>query len=163
MMLKFLIYFSIYDMQKLHLSIFINAPREKVWDVMLSDVSYREWTKAFNEGSYYKGDWNKGSKILFLGPDPNGTGEGGMVSQVAENRPYEFISIEHLGVVKNGVEDMESEVMKDWKGAHENYTFIQKNDGTELLIDMDVAETEKQSMEDAWKKALETLKEIAER
>ena len=54
-------------MQKLHFSIVINAPKKKVWHAMLDDKQYREWTEAFNPGSYYKGDWSKGSKILFLG------------------------------------------------------------------------------------------------
>jgi hypothetical protein len=34
-------------MQKIHSSILINAPREKVWHAMLDDKPYREWTKAF--------------------------------------------------------------------------------------------------------------------
>ena len=57
-------------MTTLHYLIFINAPKEKVWDTMLKDETYREWTKPFCEGSYYRGDWSEGSKIIFLGPDP---------------------------------------------------------------------------------------------
>jgi hypothetical protein len=94
-------------MQKLHFSTLINAPKDKVWHAMLDDQPYREWTKAFNEGSYYKGSWEKGSKILFLGPDPNTGEEGGMVSRIAENKPYEFISIEHLGIVRRNMEKRE--------------------------------------------------------
>src|SRR5262245_9363061 len=74
-------------MQKLHFSVVVNAPKEKVWHAMLDDESYREWTKAFNEGGYYQGSWEKGSKILFLGPDPETGKEGGMVSRIADNRP----------------------------------------------------------------------------
>jgi rhodanese-related sulfurtransferase len=37
----------------------------------------------------------------------------------AEHRPNEFFSIEHLGVVKNGVEDTSSDEVKKWAGAHE--------------------------------------------
>ena len=96
-------------MQKLRFSILINAPKEKVWHAMLDDKPYREWTAAFNPGSYYKGDWSKGSKILFLGPNPETGEEGGMVSRIAENKRYEFISIEHVGIVYNGVEDTTSD------------------------------------------------------
>ena len=39
---------------------------------MLADDTYREWTSAFHPGSYYKGDWSEGSKILFLGPGDDG-------------------------------------------------------------------------------------------
>lgn len=151
-------------MKKLHASIFINAPREKVWDVMLSDATYREWTTAFNPGSYFVGDWSTGSKMLFLGPNPDGTpGEGGMVSRVAENRRPEFMSIEHLGLVSNGVEDTESEAAKKWAPAFENYTFNEKDGGTELLVDMDVEEEYYTMFEEMWGKALPLLKSIVER
>ena len=149
-------------MQKLHFSIIINAPKEKVWHTMLEDKTYREWTAAFNPGSYYKGDWNKGSKILFLGPDPETGIEGGMVSRIAENKPYEYISIEHLGIVKNGVEDTTSEEAKKWAPAFENYTFKEKDGATEVLVDMDIDEKEAEIFNKMWPDALQRLKAIAE-
>jgi uncharacterized protein YndB with AHSA1/START domain len=150
-------------MQKIHFSIFINAPKEKVWDTMLEDKTYREWTAAFNPGSYFKGDWSEGSKILFLGPNPDGSGEGGMVSRIKENRNHEFISIEHLGFVKNDVEDTTSEEAKKWAPAFENYTFIEKDGGTEVLIDIDLDEENVPMFKEMWPKALQALKEISEK
>ncbi len=150
-------------MQTLHFSIQINAPREKVWHTMLDDQPYREWTKAFHEGSYYKGSWEKGSKILFLGPDPETGEEGGMVSRIAENNPHEFISIEHLGIVQNGVEDTTSEEARKWAPAYENYTLKDKDGATELLVDMDVDEKESEEFKKMWPDALERLKALAER
>ena len=149
-------------MQKLYFSIIINAPKENVWHTMLEDKTYREWTAAFNPGSYYKGDWNKGSKILFLGPDPETGIEGGMVSRIAENKPYEYISIEHLGIVKNGVEDTTSEEAKKWAPAFENYTFEEKDGATEVLVDMDIDEKEAEIFNKMWPDALQMLKAIAE-
>ena len=44
-------------MQKMHFSTTVNAPRKKVWDTMLEDSTYRDWTTAFNQkGSWYEGD-----------------------------------------------------------------------------------------------------------
>jgi uncharacterized protein YndB with AHSA1/START domain len=149
-------------MEKLRHTILINAPRERVWDVMLSPDTYRQWTTAFHPGSYYTGDWSQGSKILFLGPSPDGSGEGGMVSRIRENRRHEFISIEHLGIVQNGVEDTESEEAKKWAPAYENYTFTEKNGGTELSVEMDIEEKEKETFDKMWTAALARLKEIAE-
>ncbi len=149
-------------MQKIHLTTFINAPREKVWNTMLEDATYREWTSVFSPGGYYKGSWETGSKILFVGTDPVTGLEGGMVSRIAENRLHEFVSIEHLGIVANGVEDTTSELAKKWTPAFENYTFAHKDGGTELTIDMDITEEEKEPMEEMWKKGLEKLKEISE-
>ena len=150
-------------MQKLHFSIVINAPKENVWHTMLDEKPYREWTRAFNEGSYFKGSWEKGSKILFLGPDPKTGEEGGMVSRIAENKPYDFISIEHLGVVNNGVEDTTSEEAKKWAPAFENYTLKEKDGATEVLVDMDMNDENVEMFEKMWSDALERLKKIAER
>jgi hypothetical protein len=148
-------------MDKLKFSIVINAPKEKVWNTMLEDKTYRKWTEAFAEGSYYKGDWNKGSKILFLGPGADGK-TGGMVSRIKDNRLYEFISIEHLGEVLDGIEDTTSDRLKIWAGALENYTFIDKGGKTEVVVDLDINEEFKEMFEGMWPKALQKLKELCE-
>ncbi len=150
-------------MQKIHFSKQIHAPREKVWDVMLGDKTYRQWAEAFSPGGYYKGDWNEGSKILFLGPDPKTGIEGGMVSRIKESRKPEFVSIEHLGIVNNGIEDTTSEDAKKWTPAFENYTFTEKDGGTQLDVDLDIVDEMKEAFEEMWPKALELLKVIAER
>lgn len=129
---------------------------------MLADDTYRDWTTAFTPGSYYKGDWSEGSKILFVGPLPDGAGEMGMVSRIAESRPHERISIEHLGIYKNGIEDTESAEAKKWAPAYENYTFAEKNGGTELTVEMDIDAAEKESFGAMWDAALARLKMIAE-
>ena len=129
---------------------------------MLDDEPFREWTKAFSEGSYFKGSWEKGSKILFLGPDPETGQEGGMVSRIAENKPYEFISIEHIGIVNNGVEDTTSEEARKWTPAFENYTLKEKDGATEVLVEMDTADEIAEEFSKQWPAALARLKEIAE-
>ena len=150
-------------MQKLHYSIVINAPAAKVWSTMLDDKTYRLWTDAFSPGCYYKGDWNKGSKILFLASGEHG--ESGMVSRIKENRKHEFISIEHLGIIQNGKEDTSSEESKAWAGALENYTLTEKKGSTELLIDLtgNLAEEFVTMFDDMWPQALKKLREIAEK
>jgi hypothetical protein len=150
-------------MEKLHFNIEINAPKEKVWNTMLEDATYRLWTTPFSEGSYYKGDWSKGSKIIFLGPNPETGKEGGMVSRIAENKLYEYISIEHLGIINDGVEDTTSEEVKKWTPAFENYTFKEKNGTTEVLVEMDMNDEYKEMFEGMWPKALQKLKELAEK
>ena len=147
-------------MPKLHYSILIRAPKEKVWKTMLDDETYRKWTDVFSPGSHYIGDWSKGSKMLFLGPGEKGT--MGMVSRIKENRPYEYISIEHLGLVQDGKEDTSSAAVKDWEGNHENYTFKEREGVTEVLVDLDTPEEFKEFFESSWPKALQKLKELAE-
>ena len=149
-------------MQKLNFSIIINASKEKVWNTMLEDKTYRIWTEVFSKGSHFIGDWSKGSKILFLGPNENGE-MGGMVSRIKENKLYEYISIEHLGMVQNGQEDTTSDAVKQWAGSLENYTFKNKDGKTELLVDTDINDEYKEMFEGMWPKALQKLKEISEK
>ena len=149
-------------MQKIHFSKTINAPKTRVWNTMLEDATFRDWTRAFNpKGSWYEGDWNRGSKIRFVGPNDDGKLEG-MVSRINDNRPYEYVSIEHLGVIHDGKEDTTSPEAKKWSPAFENYTFKERNGATELLVDMDTDEEHKKMFEDMWPKALDRLKELAE-
>lgn len=149
--------------QKIHFAITINAPKERVWDTMLQDATYRDWAALFNPNgsSWYEGDWTQGSKILFLGDGENGQ-VGGMVSRIKEVRPYEFVSIEHLGVVQNGQEDTTSDTAKQFAPAFENYTFVDKQGATQVLVDMDTVEEHRRMFESSWPKALHKLKELAE-
>lgn len=144
-------------MEKLHFKTNINAPKEKVWNTMLDDETYRQWTSVFNENSQYKGSWEEGSKILFL--DSEGSG---MVSVIAENRPYEFISIKHLGIVNKGVEDTESEEAKKWAPAFENYAFTEEDGKTTVSVEMDIEEDYKEMFQKMWPDALRKLKELSE-
>jgi uncharacterized protein YndB with AHSA1/START domain len=151
-------------MGNLHYTIDIEAPKEKVWQVMFDDETYREWTEAFHVGSYFEGNWEKGSKMRFVADDDEGM--SGMYSQVVENRPYEYLSLEHLGEIVDGEIDTESEEAQEWIGAHENYT-LSENDGvTTLTVDLDgegFDEEISEMFEQMWPPALEKLKEIAER
>ena len=144
-------------MTRLTFSTTINAPKELVWRTMLEDETYRQWTSAFHEGSHAITDWKTGSKALFLGPDGSG-----MVSRVAEHRPNEFLSLEHLGVVKNGMEDTTSADAKEWTGALENYALRDTGGHITLRVDMDTADSYKQYFEETWPKALAALKELSE-
>ncbi len=144
-------------MEKMKFKTVINAAPEKIWKVLWDDTTYRKWTSAFSEGSYAETDWKEGSKVLFL----NGQGQG-MVSRIAENRPNEYMSIEHLGEVKDGVEDTSSDRVKEWAGAHENYTLKKVNGKTELSIDMDITEEFKEMFSQMWPKALDNVKKLSE-
>jgi uncharacterized protein YndB with AHSA1/START domain len=149
-------------MQKIHFSVNIHAPKEKVWNTMLDDSTYREWASAFQAGSFYEGSWDEGSEIRFLGPDENGK-LGGMFSKIKENRLHEFISIEHVGFINDGVIDTTSEEVKKWTPSHENYTFTETDGTTVVSVDIDVNDEYKEMFEVMWPKALQLLKTLAEK
>lgn len=141
----------------------INAPREKVWDVLFGEKTYPIWTTAFSEGSHVETDWKKGSKAVFLDSK-----ERGMVSKIVDNVPNEYMSIEHLGMIMNGLEDYESEAVKSWAGTKENYTLTDLGGKTNLHIFMEMDESEKNKpmldmFANMWPNALAIVKELAEK
>ncbi|MCB9880600.1 MAG: SRPBCC domain-containing protein [Planctomycetes bacterium] len=133
----------------------IPAPVATVWSTMLAPDSYEHWTAAFCEGSHYDGAWEEGERIRFLAPNGDG-----MVAEIAELRPREFVSIRHLGFIHGGVEDTESDAIRAWAPAYENYSFEATLGGTRLVIDQDVTEDFEAMMKDAWPKALNRLESL---
>lgn len=152
------------NMQKLHFSIVINAPVEKVWDTMLNLETYKVWTLPFNEtGSSFDGDWSEGSKMYFLGPQEDGT-VAGMVSEVRINHQHEFISLKAIAELKNGKEvSNEESHVQDWFGALEEYTFNSVEGGTQVDVNVDIPAEYAEHMSTAWSQALAKLKEISEK
>lgn len=139
----------------------INAPREKVWDVLFGEKTYPIWTKPFSPSSKVETDWKKGSKALFL----DGNNQG-MVSRIAENVPNEFMSIEHLGYYQDGVEDYEKAKKENWAGAKENYSLSDLGGKTALQIYMEMDGNNEEMIamfEGMWPKALEIVKELSEK
>jgi uncharacterized protein YndB with AHSA1/START domain len=146
----------------LHFEIDINAHPEKVFNTMLDVKYYAEWTTEFNPASHFVGSWEKGSKILFLGTDHNGS-IGGMASKIKENIPNRYLSIEHLGIVTEDKEITSGPEVDGWAGAMENYTFTENNGNTLLSVDLDAKEEFMSYFVETWPKALDKLKEICER
>ena len=144
-------------MKILRYSITIQAPREAVWAAMLGPDTYRAWTAPFCEGSYYEGSWNTGDRIRFLAPNGDG-----MVSVIAESRPPEFVSIKHLGFVKDGVEDTTSEAAAAWAPAFENYAFAEANGATDVTVELQMPPDLEAYMDETWPTALAKLKSICE-
>lgn len=144
-------------MEKLKFNTTINAPREKVWDVLWNEDTYNKWTSVFSEGSQVETDWNKGSKVLFT----DGKGSG-MVSEIADNIPNEYMSFRHLGMVLDGVEDTTSEKVKDWAGTMENYRLKETDGNTELEVELDINDEHKDQFKDMFPKALRIVKELSE-
>ena len=144
-------------MEKIRFTTIINAPREKVWSVLWTDESYRAWTAVFSAGSQAITDWKKGSKVLFT----DGKGSG-MVSRIDDLVPNEFMSFQHLGELKDGVEDTTSERVQQWAGGRENYTLKSIGDTTELITELDMVAEFKDYFMNTFPKALAKVKELSE-
>lgn len=148
-------------LEPLHFEIEINSDVEKVYQTMLDENTYKEWTAEFNPTSKFVGSWDKGSEIRFLGTDKDGN-VGGMLSRIRENIPNNFVSIEHVGMIHGDREITSGAEVDGWAGALENYTFRQVNGSTLLSVDIDVNQEFKSYFIETWPKALKKLKSICE-
>lgn len=152
---------SPYPGQMLQFETEINRDAEVVYNTMIDEKHFREWTSVFNANSDFKGSWKKGSKVLFIGISNEGKEEG-MVGKIKENIPDKFISIEYLGIVKNGVEITCGPDVDDWQGSLENYTFRPRAGKTVVVVDIDTNTKFLDYFRETWPKALAKLKEICE-
>ncbi len=145
-------------MNKLTFNVSINAPAGKVWDVLWTDATYRVWTTVFHEGSRMQvAGLSKGEKVLFTDGDGNG-----MVSRIADVTANKYMSFEHLGMIKDGVEDTTSDSVKAWAGSHENYILEDNNGTTTLSVELDMNDEMKDYFNNTFPKALAKVKELAE-
>lgn len=152
-------------MQKLQFKININAPANKVYDLMLgitNKSTYEQWTALFNPTSTYDGNWNKGSKMLFIGTDEKGE-KGGMVSEIVDSIPNRFVSIRHYGLVKSNEEITEGPEVEKWANGFENYTFEESSGITSVTVDLHTTEDFLDYMNQTYPKALDKSKKICEK
>lgn len=142
----------------------IEAPVEKTFDLMLglsNKSSYEQWTAEFNPTSTIEGNWEQGSKMLFVGTDENGN-RGGMVSRIAAHIPNEYISIEHYGILDGTNEIVEGPQVDEWAGGLENYRFEQIGTITKVRVEVDTTEGFADYFDSTYPKALQKLKGIVE-
>lgn len=148
-------------MKKLQFKTQISASSNHVYNTMLDEETYKQWTAEFNPTSAYEGSWDKGSTILFVGLNKEGKKEG-MVAKIKENIPGSFVSIEHIGLLDGDKHITEGPSVEGWAGANENYTFSEENGTTTLSVEVDTNEEYIAYFKDTWPKALNKLKEISE-
>ena len=152
-------------MKKLQFTIDIHAPAATVYDCMLgisSKSTYEHWTAAFNPTSSYEGNWEKGTKILFVGVDENGE-KGGLVSRIADNIPNRFVSIQHYGLLQGEKEITDGPDVEKWANGYENYSFEERNGTVTVTVDVDTTEDFVEYMNASYPKALESLKALCEK
>lgn len=138
--------------------IIINAPRQKVWDLLWDQETYAQWTKFFSEGSQFKTDWKVDGETYFL--DKNGDG---MISTIKSLIEPEEIIFSHLGLVKNGVVDSTTVNKLEWSGAEEKYFLRSINENTTELRAITHGSNEMQEMMDnGFNRGFEILKNLAE-
>ncbi|TRZ42307.1 SRPBCC domain-containing protein [Robertkochia solimangrovi] len=144
-------------MERREYSITIQASKDKVWEVLWGEGTYPKWTSAFAEGSDVTTDWQKGSRVIFH--DAKGDG---MVSEIEDIIPGSLMVFRHLGMIMDGVEDLDSENVKKWAGAIERYDLTENNGNTLVEVSMDIDEANLEYFDKTWPRALGSVKHMAE-
>lgn len=129
----------------------INAPAQKVWQVMWDKNHYKTWAAAFTPGSHYVGDLKTGGHIQFL--DPNQNGMESRVDSINENKEITFLHQNELMAGKEG---------RSLGNMSESYTLDEQDGITTLNVKVEMPEEYCTEMEVATKKAFQLLKELVE-
>jgi uncharacterized protein YndB with AHSA1/START domain len=145
--------------KKLQYQIDIASDREAVWRMITEHDPYKKWASAFSANSQFIGQWKEGECIDFVDPAFGGT--RAFLEEVV--RP-ERISVRHIATVSvEGDLDTKSDAAKKWIGSREAYTLRETENGTLLAVDMYCHEDFVGMFDEAWAKALPSLKSLCER
>jgi uncharacterized protein YndB with AHSA1/START domain len=145
-------------METIEYKIEIDATAKKVWDTMLAQDTYKQWVAKSWPDSFYQGQWAKGEKIKFIGPDGSG-----MLAEVAEVKPHETVRMRHIAILlPGGVEDRTSEMAKGMIGIIEEYRFAERNGKTNVTVHIETNPEWRKMFDEGWPTALQELKKISE-
>ena len=145
------------NMRTIKNTVFVNAPKEKVWQVLFDDQYNRSWYAEFSEGTYAETDWKTGSKVIF-----KDQGENGLIGTIVISNLYELLAIEYTGILIAGKENYDSPDALAMKGGKETYQLTEKDGGTTLMASGDMGEEYYDFMSEAWQRALKKIISIAE-
>ena len=134
----------------------IKATKEKVWSTLWTDKTFREWASIVDEGSHMVGELKEGNKVQFI----SSVSGYGVTSFIEKLIPNEFVLFRHMIDTKeSGKQKRDNE----WTGGMESYS-LTGNDGlTTLTNTLDVPSEQEETFKDRLPKALERVKELAEK
>jgi hypothetical protein len=143
-------------MKEMQFSIEINAPKERVWDTLWQDETFREWASIIDPETYMVGELKEGHEIQFI----SGANGYGVTSLVEKLVAGEYLLLKHHADTQ---EDGKREREKEWTGGGESYSLATKDSSTTLSVALDVPPELKEYFEVNYPKALERVKVLAER
>lgn len=142
-------------MNQLQFQVEIHATKQKVWDTLWQDKTFRQWASLIDPGTYMVGELKEGNEVQFISAE-NGYGVTSLVEKLT---PGEFLLLRHQADTQDtGTRDRDDE----WTGGTESYRLEEKDGVTTLSITLDAPPGQVEYMQDAYPKALERVKELAE-
>ncbi len=142
-------------MKEVQFSIEINAGKQKIWDTLWQDETFRQWAGIIDPGTYLVGELKEGNEVQFL----SASGYG-VTSMIEKLTPGEFIRFRHQADTQNsGAEERE----KEWTGGAESYTLTENDSTTTLTATFDVPPQQETYFTATYPKVLERIKTLTEK
>lgn len=135
-------------------SIEINAGKARVWDVLWSDETFRQWAGIIDPGTYMVGELKEGNEVQFI----SGNGYG-VTSMVAKLVVGEHLLLKHQADTQDAGEH---EREKQWTGGEESYKLTEHDGVTTLAVAFDVPTELEEEFNVSYPNALEQVKLLAE-
>ncbi len=141
-------------MNQIQSAVEIHSTKQKVWDTLWQDETFRQWAGIIDPGTYMKGELLEGNEVQFI--SGNGYGVTSLVEKVVVG---EFLHLRHSAdTQESGQQDRE----KEWAGGEEIYSLTEKDGVTTLNVVFDVPPDMEEYFQDNYPKALQTVKDLAE-
>lgn len=142
-------------MKQMQFTVEINAPKDKVWDTLWQDKTFREWASIVDPETYMMGELKEGNEVQFLSAE-NGYGVTSLVKKLV---PGEYLLLLHEADTQDtGARTRQ----KQWTGGEESYALEEKDGITTVTTAFDVPEELEDYFNDAYPKALQRVKVLAE-
>jgi uncharacterized protein YndB with AHSA1/START domain len=133
----------------------INASKERVWDTLWQDATFRDWAGLIDPGTHMVGDLKEGNEVQYI----SGNGYG-VTSLVEKLTPGEFLLLRHSADTQDSGK---RERTQEWTGGEESYSLAEKDGTTTLTAAFDVPPEQEEYFKVNYPKALERVKVLAER
>ena len=143
-------------MKEMQFAVEIRARKETVWDTLWQNETFRQWAGLIDPGTYMVGELKVGGELQFIS-DENGYGVTSLVERLV---PGEFLLLRHRADTQDSGE---RERDNEWTGGTESYALTEKEGVTTLTVAFDVPEDIEEYFTVNYPKALQRVKELAER
>ena len=134
----------------------IHATKDRVWDTLWQDETFREWAGIIDPGTYMVGDLKESNEVQYISAE-NGYGVTSFVEKLI---PNEFLLLKHSADTQgSGTQERE----KEWTGGQESYRLTEKDGTTTLTVAFGVPQQMEEYFKIHYPKALDRVKILAER
>ena len=84
------------------------------------------------------------------------------MSTIEQIDEFKTLIFKNLGMLREGVEDLDSEELKKWSGSLEKYFLEDLHGKTRLRVELESPKEYREMMDNGFKKGFEIVKQLAE-